>query len=148
MHRRKFISVALWSSVGWAINPLSAAVTMDPWKAEKVKDAIAALYGNGVKLIASDKIKIVAPKLAENSSFIPIEITSEIAAKRVILLQNGNHYALTGIFEVPEDELVEYRVYIKLKQASELTVLIEDIYGAVYENHIEIDVSISEGCGE
>jgi len=148
MHRRKFISVTLWSSVGWALNPLSATVTMDPWKAEKVKDAIAALYGNDVKRIESDKIKIMAPKLAENSSFIPIQITSDIAAKRVILLQNGNHYALTGIFEVPKDELVEYSVYIKLRQASELTILIEDIHGVVYENHIEIDVAMSGGCGE
>ena len=147
MHRRKFISVTLWSSVGWAINPLSAAVTMDPWRAEKVKDAIASLYGDDVKLIESDDIKIMAPKLAENSGSIPIEITSDIDAKRVIVLQNGNKFSLTGIFEVPKDELVEYSFYIKLKQTCELTILIEDVHGVVYENHIEIDVAMGGGCG-
>ena len=147
MNRRKFISVTLWSSVGWAINPLSATVTIDPWKAQKPEDVIAALYGSGAKLIESDRVKIKAPKYAENGGSIPIKITSDIDAKRVIVLQNVNRYSLTGIFEVPKDELIDYDFRIKLRQAGMLTVLIEDVHGVVYENHFEIDVSIGGGCG-
>jgi len=147
MNRRKFISITLWSSVGWAINPLSATVTTDPWNATKVEDAIAALYGKDAKPVKSARVKIKAPKLAENAGYVPIKISSDIDAKRVIVLNAGNRYSLTGIFEVPKDELIDYSFHIKLRQTCFITVVIEDVHGVLYENHFEIDVALGGGCG-
>ena len=147
MNRRKFISVTLWSSVGWAINPLSATVTTDPWKAQEPEDVIAALYGKDAKLVESNRVKIKAPKRVENSCSVPIKISSDIDAKRVIVLNAGNPTSLTGIFEIPKDELIDYSFRIKLKQTCMLAVVIEDVHGVLYKNHFEIDVAISGGCG-
>ncbi len=154
MKRRKFISICLWSSIGFGPNPLYASdmwdnYEIDPsyiWKAEKSSDVIKLLYGNR-KIIQSDKVEIRAPKLAENGGSIPIRITSDIEAKRVIVFQDANPTSLTGIFEVPKDALVYYDMRIKMRQTAYVTVLIEDVNGIIYANKKEIDVATGGGCG-
>ena len=151
MNRRKLLSLATLCIGTWLITPLHAKIGKpqstgrDPWKAEKSSDAIKLLYPNK-EIIKSDRVKIIVSKLTENRGSIPVRITSDIEAKTVMLFQDANPTALTAIFEVPKDALVDYEMRIKIIQASFIavfiTVIIEDINGVVYMNNKEIDVSI------
>lgn len=162
MKRRKFISIGLCSSVGFGLNPLQAnnqfttsRRTMDPidptnpWEAQSEKDVIRLLYGKNVILIQSDKVKIKAPTYAENSNSVPLRIKSDIDAKRVIIIQNVNYSSLTGIFELPEDSLVDYSLRIKLMPSSAviLTVLVEDRKNNIYYNKFSLQTPSTGGCG-
>jgi len=158
MKRRKFITIAFSSSLIWAINPLLANDVTDPWKATSVEEAITALFGKDIQLIKSDKVKIKAPKIAENASSVPIDIKSDIEAKRVVILQSSNlseqhvslcanPFSIIGIFTVPKDSLIEYGFRIKIASNTTITVLIEDTKGNIYMNNSFIELSICEGEG-
>jgi hypothetical protein len=69
-----------------------------------------------------------------------------ISLQKIILLQDANSTSLIGIFEILQNEVVDYSFSIKLMMATSLFVLIEDYDGRVYQNSFKFD-SVLLGCG-
>ncbi len=148
MKRRKFLNIGL---VAVAAIPASlSAVNFresqpNVWKAEKSVDAIKEMFGDA-KLIESDKIKMVAPKLAENGGSIPITLKSDLDIETVAFFQDANPRSATIVFSVPEGQKVDYSFRIKMRQTAFVTVVAKTRSGELHTIKKEIDVSIG-GCG-
>ena len=151
MERREFLGMGVLAAVALfaPITKLSAVnfreTKPDAWEAEKSADAIKALFGDG-KLIKTDKIKFIAPKLAENGGSIPITLKSDLDIETIALFQDANPRALTVVFSVPEGQKVDYSFRIKMRQTALVTIVAKTRDGKLYTTAKEIDVSIG-GCG-
>ena len=115
------------------------------WEAEKSVDAIKAMFGDG-KLNPTDKIKMVAPKLAENGGSIPITLKSDLDIETLAFFQDANPRSATVVFTVPEGQKVNYSFRIKMRQTAYVTVVAKTRDGKLHTLNKEIDVSIG-GCG-
>ena len=115
------------------------------WEAEKSADAIKAMFGDG-KLTPTDKIKMVAPKLAENGGSIPITLKSDLDIETIAFFQDANPRSATVVFSVPEGQKVNYSFRIKMRQTAYVTVVAKTKDGKLHTLTKEIDVSIG-GCG-
>lgn len=148
MNRRKFLGLGLAAA---ALVPAALNATdfrkekPDAWKAEKVEDAIKAVYGD-IKLI-EEKVEIKAPKLAENGGAIPVFVKSDIeGAKSVTLFQDANPRAAVAAWTVPEGGIIDYGLKIKMRKTGKITAIVEDKDGKFYAKILPIEVSIG-GCG-
>jgi len=151
MERRKFLSLGVVAAAT-ALVPMTKLhavsfreVKPDAWKAEKSPDAIKALFGDGA-LKTTDKIKFVAPKLAENGGSIPITLKSDLDIETIALFQDANPRSLSVVFSVPEGQKVDYAFRIKMRQTALVTIVAKAKDGTLYTLAKEIDVSIG-GCG-
>jgi len=151
MERRKFLSMGLAVVAAAAVpvtelNAVNFRETMPKaWEAEKSADAIKAMFGDAA-LIPTDKIKMVAPKLAENGGSIPITLKSDLDIETLAFFQDANPRAATVVFSVPEGQKVNYSFRIKMRQTAFVTVVAKTKDGKLYTINKEIDVSIG-GCG-
>ena len=151
MERRKFLSVGLVAAAAIlapatklnAVNFREAKP--EAWKAEKSPEAIKAMFGD-VKLEATDKIKMVAPKLAENGGSIPISLKSDLDIETVAFFQDANPRSATVVFSIPEGQKLNYSFRIKMRQTAVVTVVAKTRDGKFLTLNKEIDVSIG-GCG-
>ena len=151
MERRKFLGVSA-VAVAALLVPTTELKAVDfratkpkAWEAEKTADAIKDLYGSG-GLKQTDKIKFVAPKLAENGGSIPIKIKTDLDLESVALFQDANPRSLTTVFTIPEGAIIDYDFRIKMRQTAVVTVVGKGRDGTLYTTSREIDVSIG-GCG-
>lgn len=115
------------------------------WEAEKSPEAIKAMFGDG-KLNPTDKIKMIAPKLAENGGSIPITLKSDLDIETIAFFQDANPRSATVVFTVPEGQKVNYSFRIKMRQTAYVTVVAKTKDGKLHTLNKEIDVSIG-GCG-
>ena len=151
MERRKFLNLGLVAAAV-ALVPTTGlhAVNFretkpDAWKAEKSAEAIKAMFGDA-PLTKTDKIKFVAPKLAENGGSIPITLKTDLDIETIALFQDANPRSATIVFSVPEGQKVDYSFRIKMRQTAFVTVVAKAKDGTLYTTNKEIDVSIG-GCG-
>ena len=151
MERRKFLSLGVVAAAA-VLAPMTKlhAVNFretkpDAWQAEKSPDAIKALFGDGA-LEKTDKIKFVAPKLAENGGSIPITLKSDLDIETIALFQDANPRSLSVVFSVPEGQKVDYAFRIKMRQTALVTIVAKTRDGKLLTTGKEIDVSIG-GCG-
>jgi len=148
MQRRKFLGLGL---AALAVIPagLSAIdfrqTKPKAWQAVTSKDAIVALYGSDA-LTKTDKIKLKAPKLAENGGSIPINIKSDLELETIALFQDANPRSLTTVFTIPEGAIINYDFRIKMRKTALVTIVAKGRDGKLYTTAKEIDVSIG-GCG-
>jgi len=151
MERRKFLNLGLVAAAAVAlpVTSLTAANFRETkekaWTIEKSADAITEMFGAG-ELKTTDKIKFVAPKLAENGGSIPITLTSDMDITTIALFQDANPRAATIVFSVPEGQKVDYSFRIKMRQTAFVTIIAQTKDGSLYKLSKEIDVSIG-GCG-
>lgn len=151
MERRIFLSAGLVAAAA-VLAPtttLNAVNFRDAkpaaWTAEKSTEAIKAMFGD-VKLEASDAIKMVAPKLAENGGSIPISLKSDLDIETVAFFQDANPRSATVVFTIPEGQKLNYSFRIKMRQTAYVTVVAKTRDGKFLTLNKEIDVSIG-GCG-
>jgi len=151
MERRKFLGMGLVAAAAVlapttqlnAVNFRSAKPKA--WAIEKSTDAIKEMFGPG-ELKTTDKIKFVAPKLAENGGSIPITLSSDLDIETIALFQDANPRSATVVFSVPAGQKVDYAFRIKMRQTALVTVVAKATDGTLYTLAKEIDVSIG-GCG-
>jgi len=150
MERRKFLNLGLVAAAA-VLAPMTSLKAVnfretkpDAWKAEKSAEAIKAMFGAAPT--PSDKIKMVAPKLAENGGSIPITVKTDLDAETVALFQDANPRSATVVFSVPEGQKVDYSFRIKMRQTAVVTVVVKTKDGKLLSTSKEIDVSIG-GCG-
>ena len=151
MERRKFLNMGL-VAVAAAVVPATSLHAVNfretmpkVWEAEKSAEAIKAMFGDG-KLNPTDKIKMVAPKLAENGGSIPITLKSDLDIETLAFFQDANPRSATIVFTVPEGQKVNYSFRIKMRQTAYVTVVAKTRDGKLHTLNKEIDVSIG-GCG-
>ena len=151
MERRKFLGMGVVAAAAilapmTKLNAVNFRETMPKaWEAEKSADAIKALFGDG-ELKTTDKIKFVAPKLAENGGSIPITLKTDLDIETIALFQDANPRATSVVFSVPEGQKVDYSFRIKMRQTALVTIVAKAKDGTLYTTGKEIDVSIG-GCG-
>ena len=151
MERRKFLNLGLVAAAA-VLAPMTNLHAVNfretkpkAWEAEKSVDAIKEMFGAG-ELKKTDKIKFVAPKLAENGGSIPITLQSDMDIETIALFQDANPRSATVVFSVPEGQKVDYSFRIKMRQTALVTIVAKTRDGALYTVGKEIDVSIG-GCG-
>ncbi len=151
MERRKFLNMGL-VAVAAAVVPATSLKAVNfretkasAWEAEKSTEAIKAMFGDG-KLNPTDKIKMIAPKLAENGGSIPITLKSDMDIETIAFFQDANPRSATVVFSVPEGQKVNYSFRIKMRQTAYVTVVAKTKDGKLHTLTKEIDVSIG-GCG-
>jgi len=151
MDRRKFLGVGL-AAFAALVAPVAELNAIDfratkpkAWEAEKSTQAIKELFGTG-GLKKSDKIKMTAPKLAENGGSIPINIKSDLDLETIAVFQDANPRSLTAVFTVPKNGIINYDFRIKMRQTAFVTIVGKARDGVLYTTSKEIDVSIG-GCG-
>jgi sulfur-oxidizing protein SoxY len=106
MERRKFLNLGLVAAAA-VLAPMTNLHAVNfretkpkAWEAEKSVDAIKEMFGAG-ELKKTDKIKFVAPKLAENGGSIPITLQSDMDIETIALFQDANPRSATVVFSVP-----------------------------------------------
>lgn len=150
MERRNFLSMGVVAAAAVLLPAGLQAVNFretkaEAWKAEKSPEAIKAMFGDG-KLEATDKIKMTAPKLAENGGSIPIKLKSDLDIETIAFFQDANPRSATVVFSVPEGQKVNYSFRVKMRQTAYVTVVAKTKDGKLHTLNKEIDVSIG-GCG-
>jgi sulfur-oxidizing protein SoxY len=151
MERRKFLGMGVVAAAAilapmTKLNAVNFRETKPKvWEVEKSADAIKALFGDG-ELKTTDKIKFVAPKLAENGGSIPITLKTDLDIETIALFQDANPRATSVVFSVPEGQKVDYSFRIKMRQTALVTIVAKAKDGTLYTTGKEIDVSIG-GCG-
>ena len=151
MERRKFLSGMGLVAAAAVIAPVTELKAVNfretkpkVWEAEKSEQAIKELFG--AMPTESDKIKLSAPKLAENGGSIPITIKSDLDVETVAFFQDANPRSATIIFSVPEGQKVDYSFRVKMRQTAFVTAVIKTRDGKLYSAKQEVEVSIG-GCG-
>ena len=151
MERRKFLGMGVVAAAAilapmTKLNAVNFRETKPKvWEVEKSPDAIKALFGDG-ELKKTDKIKFVAPKLAENGGSIPITLKTDLDIETIALFQDANPRATSVVFSIPEGQKVDYSFRIKMRQTAVVTIVAQTKDGSLYTISKEIDVSIG-GCG-
>jgi len=151
MERRNFLSMGVVAAAAVLLPATSLQAVnfretnAKAWDAEKSPEAIKAMFGDG-KLNPTDKIKMTAPKLAENGGSIPIRLKSDLDIETIAFFQDANPRSATVVFSVPEGQKVNYSFRIKMRQTAYVTVVAKTRDGKLHTLNKEIDVSIG-GCG-
>ena len=148
MHRRKFIYLGTLSSVVLPLMAQNNPVSMRPEDATSMEELTDILFAN--REIDEDKsILIKVPEIASYSGSVPVQIESQKTLKRIIVTAPKNRYPLVGIFEVPKDAIVEYRLKMKIISNSRkavIKVFAIDEENRIYHNETDLEVALGGGC--
>jgi len=148
MQRRKFISLGA-ISVAATIIPTGVNATdfrkekPEMWEKEDSSEAIKALFGDITPI--TGKIKIKAPKLAENGGSVPIGMKSNIEVTTVALFQDANPRSAVVVFELAEGGVFDLKIKIKMRKTANITVIAKGKDGNFYSQVQKVEVSIG-GC--
>jgi len=149
MERRKFLSLG---AVAAAATILPSSVTATDfrkekptaWEAEGSADAIKALFGDISPI--EGKIKMKAPKLAENGGAVPIGLKSKVEVTTVALFQDANPRSAVCVFELGKGGVFDLKTNIKMRKTADVTVIAKGTDGKFYSHVQKVEVSIG-GCG-
>ena len=149
MERRKFLSIGAVAAAA-SVLPVSLSATdfraTNPktWEAASSADAIADMFGSA-KMI-DGKIKIKAPKLAENGGAVPIGMKSKVEVESVALFQDANPRSAVVVFELGANGVFDIKTKIKMRKTANVTVVAKGKDGNLYSAVQKVEVSIG-GCG-
>ena len=149
MQRRKFLTMGA-VAIGATVLPASLSATdfrkevPAAWDAEGSHDAIKALFGD-IKPTPG-KIKMKAPKLAENGGAVPIALKSKVEVTTVALFQDANPRSAVVVFELANGGVFDLKTKIKMRKTANVTVVAKGKDGKFYSHVQKVEVSIG-GCG-
>ena len=157
MERRNFLSITL-GALALAVVPASVKAEdfrkSKPavWSAHTVDDAIKALYGTttlvekGVKLKAAGESHDSGKKaVASSGGAIPVEFSTDIAAKTISVFQDANPEAAVCVYTVTKYSVNNYAIKIKMGKPGTITVVVEGQDGKLYAAKQTLDVALG-GC--
>lgn len=149
MQRRKFLSLGAVAAAA-SVLPASLSATdfrkeaPAAWDAAGSAEAIKALFGDAAAI--DGKIKIKAPKLAENGGAVPIGIKSKLEVTTVALFQDANPRSAVAVFELGDNGVFDLKTKIKMRKTANVTVIAKGKDGKLYSAVQKVEVSIG-GCG-
>lgn len=131
------------------LRPEEARAAQEQWDKKafgghSVDDVIKAYGGSDAS--ASDKVKLVAPDIAENGAVVPVAASSSLPdTTQISILVPNNPNALAATFNFPEGSLPSIATRIKMGKTSDIYVLAK-ADGKFYTAHKEVKVTLG-GCG-
>ncbi|HQS67558.1 MAG TPA: thiosulfate oxidation carrier protein SoxY [Sulfuricurvum sp.] len=148
MERRKFLGFGIVAAAAALVpGTLSAEdyrkTKPDVWTSHTVDDAIAKLYGSSKTI--EQGVTLTAPDVAANGGAVPVDFSSEIAAKSVAVFQDANPEAAVCAFTLNENSIIDFSIKIKMKQSGTLTVVVEGRDGKLYSAKKTLSVALG-GC--
>jgi len=151
MNRRKFLGLGLGAAAVAVIpSSLSAvdfrATKPGTWTATTVDGAVKALYGTSAT--TAGKVKMKAPKIAENGAVIPVSFSTKVKAKTIAVFQDANPETAVAVFTMHEKSLPgeDFAVRIKMQKTGKVTIIAEGTDGKLYSATSDVKVTIG-GCG-
>jgi sulfur-oxidizing protein SoxY len=136
-----------FGNLPFGVTPALAANDKYPEEAFKAKneaDAIKSLYGKTA--VASDKIKLDAPEIAENGAVVPVSVSTTLAdVTSISFLVAENPVALIASYKIPAGTVPAIANRIKMAKTSNVIVLVE-AGGKLYSAAKEVKVTVG-GCG-
>jgi len=153
MKRRTFLKGSLAAgavSAAAGAGLLAPRMVLAAWpsaafEAKTVDSALDALTG-GHQLEGSDKISIRAPDIAENSSVIPVSVTTTIAdVESISIIAEKNASPLTASFVLGSDTEGFVSTRIKMGKSASVIAVVK-AGGKMYSTGKEVKVTIG-GCG-
>jgi sulfur-oxidizing protein SoxY len=145
----KAVAVGASATLAYAVfAPLKVLAALWPAAAFEAKTIEEALKTAGViDPVASVRIAIKAPEIAENGAQVPVEITSQLPGTRSIyIFVDNNPQPLAGTFEFREGAEPFVSTRIKMGESSILRAVVNSD-GKFYLATREVKVTIG-GCGE
>lgn len=144
--RRLFLQGAGLLAAG-LLTPLATLAATWNKEAFGAKTAADALKNIGALDAAPSKdVVIEAPEIAENGAVVPIEVTSNVAGTRsIVVVIEKNPFPLTAKFDFLEGALPYVKVNVKMGETSDVRVIAE-ANGRRYAASKNIKVTIG-GCG-
>jgi sulfur-oxidizing protein SoxY len=126
----------------WAA--LAAAWNKEAFGAKSAADALKAIGVSGAA--SSPDILVEVPPIAENGAVVPVEITSNIAGTRsIMVIVDKNPFPMIARFDFLEGALPFVKLNVKMGETSDLRILAE-AGGKYYVARKEVKVTIG-GCG-
>ena len=136
-----------FGNLPFGVTPALAANDKYPEEAFKAKneaDAIKSLYGKTA--VASDKIKLDAPEIAENGAVVPVSVSTTLAdVTSISFLVAENPVALIASYKIPAGTVPAIANRIKMAKTSNVIVVVE-AGGKLYSATKEVKVTVG-GCG-
>jgi sulfur-oxidizing protein SoxY len=152
--RRKILKGAVAGSlVGLSFGafpwPAYADADAKEWPAEAFTqkseaDTLKALYGKSA--VASDKISLDAPEIAENGAVVPIAVSStlpKVTGIAILVLENPN--MLAAAYKIPDGTQASVSNRLKMAKTTKVLAVVES-GGKLYSASKEVKVTVG-GCG-
>lgn len=148
MERRKFLGLGVFAAAAaFAPATLSAEdyrkTKPGAWTAHTVEDAIAKLYGTSTMI--EQGVTVTTPDVAANGGAVPVDFSSDIAAKSVAVFQDANPESAVCVFTLTENSVIDFSIKIKMKQSGTITVVVEGRDGKLYSGKKTLSVALG-GC--
>jgi len=143
--RRKFLAFSSTACLA-LVAPIKAwAVWNSPaFYSKNLNDAYQYLFGS-TELIESYRIKLKAPKIANNRDAVPISVKTSIKnVESISLFVKDNPQPFVASFLIPAGTLPEVSTRIRLAQASTVIVVIKSD-GKLFSKSREVKLT-SGGC--
>ena len=149
--QRRLVFKGLLSCSLLAVTSLIPTLSLAAWpkkafKATTLNSAIEQLE-NGIEPEKSSKIKIKAPKLAENGSIVWIEVTTTLEdVESISILVEKNPSPLAAKFLISSGTEAYIYTRIKMRESSPVIALVKTGDGKLYTAQRDIKVTLG-GCG-
>ena len=146
MRRRQLLKgLAAFTALAAFPRMLLAAWPEKAFKAKALDESIAALLG-GIEPVASDKVNLKIPDIAENGAVVPVTVSTDMPdVESISVLVANNPNPLAASFELSPGTIAEISTRIKMGQSSDVIGIVNTKTGAFMARK-EVKVTIG-GCG-
>ena len=152
LNRRSFLqntmgtgAIAIAASCGLLIpGSILAAWNKAAFESKNLADAMSSTGESSA--VASDKIKIKAPDIAENGAVVPVTVSTSIAGvEGISIYAEKNGTPMSAIFKLGKNTEGFISTRIKMGKTSNVVAVVTAA-GKQYKAHKEVKVTIG-GCG-
>ncbi len=115
----------------------------EAWKKSTLNEAAIALYGEKKfsTIRKSTNVELIVPKhIVRDQYNIPVGIKSNIMAKSVAIFQDANPKALVAVFNIYDNNPVDFEINIKMEFKGTLFAVVEGADDELYYTRVFIDV--------
>jgi len=121
------------------------------WEAASIPESISELYGSVTSPIQG-KINLFAPKFADCTSRVPINISTNIDLESFAILTDKMPYSTVAVVSIPEGSIIDYDLKIKINpnchRTRSIVVFGKSRNGNFHKTAINnINVACADDCG-
>lgn len=115
----------------------------EAWEKSTLNEAAIALYGEKKfsTIRKSTNVELIVPKhIVQDQYNIPVGIKSNIMAKSVAIFQDANPKALVAVFNIYDNNPVDFEINIKMEFKGTLFAVVEGADDELYYTRVFVDV--------
>lgn len=127
-------------------------INPEVWNSSTSSQAIKILYKKNIPI--DNTIKVIVPKLSENSYSVRIRIITDLDLQSIAIfkdliekqtifgkdLYDNKPRSTVAIFKIPQDAIIDYTLYVKLRNDSYITVVAKNRNGKLYKTVVKVNV--------